>query len=313
MNNFSMATDGTCAGTEIKMADEEVAFAGGQAIMRTGERLRKAREAAGLSLADVAQRTRITSRHLLAIEESQYNDLPGRTYVTGFARAYARAIGLPEAEIATSIRRELEEEQYSARPLYEAYEPTDPARLPPKGLAITALIIVALLASGYGVWRFISVEPDEALLATQIRDADEAAKPKSKAPANPAATAAAPIAADAPVILSVTGATEVWIGFDDANGKARDSRTLKVGETFQLPAEFVASYKLRTSRPQSLQITVGGRDVGSLGPADILVKNISLTVPDLVARAESNGTSKAPADPKVVLPAPTVAPKAPAA
>ena len=34
------------------------------------------------------------------------------------------------AEIGAAIRRELEEDEYGSRPLYEAYEPTDPARLP---------------------------------------------------------------------------------------------------------------------------------------------------------------------------------------
>ena len=81
-----------------------------------------------LSLADIATRTRVTQRHLQAIENSEFSELPGRTYVTGFARAYARALDLPEAEIAAELRRELDEDEYGARPLYEAYEPTDPAR-----------------------------------------------------------------------------------------------------------------------------------------------------------------------------------------
>lgn len=282
------------------MADEEIAAAGEQAIVRTGDRLRAAREAAGLSLADVAQRTRITQRHLRAVEESQFSELPGRTYVTGFARAYARAINLPETEIAAAVRRELDEDQYSARPLYEAYEPTDPARLPPKRLALTAAIITLLLASGYGVWRFISIEPDDALLSAQMRDADEATAPAATTAPKQAATPAQPIGADAPVILTATdAATEVWIGFDDMSGKARDSRTLKTGESFQLPPEYIEGYTLRTSRPQALRITVGNRDIGSLGPADILVKNISLKIPDLVAKADSNGAGPTPAAPPI--------------
>jgi cytoskeleton protein RodZ len=272
------------------MADEQIALEGQEAIKLTGDRLREAREALGLTLADVAQRTRITQRHLRAVEESQFSELPGRTYVTGFARAYARAVNLPEADVAAAVRRELEDEHYTARPLYEAYEPTDPARLPPKRLAITFAIITALLASAYGVWRFVSVEPDEALRAAQMRAADDKA-PAAVAPAAKNAAAGQTIAADAPVILSAS--SDVWIGFDDAQGKARDSRTLKSGEQFQLPADYVANYTLRTSRPQALQITVGGRDVGALGSADLLVKNVSLKVADLIARADSNGTSKA--------------------
>lgn len=301
------------AASETKMADEQIALEGQEAIKLTGDRLREAREALGLTLADVAQRTRITQRHLRAVEESQFSELPGRTYVTGFSRAYARAINLPEAEIAAAVRRELEDEHYTARPIYEAYEPTDPARLPTKRLAITFVVITALLASAYGVWRFVSVEPDEALRAAQMRAADENASPTVAAPGTTAPAGQTPagqaIAADAPVILTAVGnAAEVWIGFDDAQGKARDSRTLKAGEHFQLPADYVANYTLRTSRPQALQITVGGRDIGSLGSADLLVKNVSLKVADLIARADSNGTSTAPVPAKAPTATPPVAP-----
>lgn len=273
------------------MTDEDVAPEQGElAITRTGDRLRLAREAAGLSLADVATRTRITQRHLAAIEKSDFAELPGRTYVTGFARAYARAVDLPEAEIGAAIRQELEEDEYGSRPLYEAYEPTDPARLPTARLTWTLVIVTLLLASAYGVWRFLSVEPDEALIAAQNRDADASEAPESAASAVPAAKGGgtAAVAADAPVVL--TGLSEVWIGFDDAAGKTENWRTLDPGETYQVPPAYIEQFTLRTSIPQALKVTVGGRDVGPVGPADTLVKNISLKPADLIARAGNSGS-----------------------
>lgn len=280
------------------MADEDVAPEQGElAITRTGDRLRLAREAAGLSLADVATRTRITQRHLAAIEKSDYSELPGRTYVTGFARAYARAVDLPEAEIGAAIRQELEEDAYGSRPLYEAYEPTDPARLPTARLTWTLVIVTLLLASAYGVWRFLSVEPDEALIAAQNRAADASEAPQSDAAAVPATKAGtAAVAANAPVVL--TGVSEVWIGFDDAKGKTENWRTLDAGETYQVPPDYIEQFTLRTSIPQALKVTVGGRDIGPVGPADTLVKNVSLKPADLVARAEGNGTSAPAAGPR---------------
>lgn len=273
------------------MADEEGAAQGELAITRTGDRLRLAREAAGLSLADVATRTRITQRHLQAIENSEFSELPGRTYVTGFARAYARAIDLPEAEIGAAIRRELDEDQYGARPVYEAYEPTDPARLPTARLTWTLVIIALLLVSAYGVWRFLSVEPDEALIAAQNRAAEASEAPAAAATTAPsgAAGAAAALPANAPVVL--TGVSEVWIGFDDAQGKTENWRTLDAGETYEVPAAYIEQFTLRTSRPQGLKITVGGRDIGAIGPADTLVKGISLKPADLVSRTEGHAAS----------------------
>lgn len=274
------------------MTDDDVAPEQGElAITRTGDRLRLAREAAGLSLADVATRTRITQRHLAAIEKSDFSELPGRTYVTGFARAYARAVDLPEAEVGAAIRQELEEDEYGSRPLYEAYEPTDPARLPTARLTWTLVIVTLLLASAYGVWRFLSVEPDEALIAAQNRDADASEAPESAASTAPAANGGgtAAVAADAPVVL--TGLSEVWIGFDDAAGKTENWRTLDPGETYQVPPAYIEQFTLRTSIPQALKVTVGGRDVGPVGPADTLVKNISLRPADLIARAGNSGST----------------------
>ncbi|MGH6697181.1 helix-turn-helix domain-containing protein [Sphingopyxis sp.] len=281
------------------MAEEEVAPQGELAITRTGDRLRLAREAAGLSLADVATRTRITQRHLAAIEKSDFSELPGRTYVTGFARAYARAVDLPEAEIGAAIRQELEEDAYGSRPLYEAYEPTDPARLPTARLTWTLVIVTLLLASAYGVWRFLSVEPDEALIAAQNRAADASEAPQSDAaaaPATKAATGQSAVAANAPVVL--TGVSEVWIGFDDAQGKTENWRTLDAGETYQVPPAYIEQFTLRTSIPQALKVTVGGRDIGPIGAADTLVKNVSLKPADLVARAEGNGAAAPAAGPR---------------
>jgi cytoskeletal protein RodZ len=276
------------------MAEEEVAPDQGElAITRTGDRLRLAREAAGLSLADVATRTRITQRHLAAIEKSDFSELPGRTYVTGFARAYARAVDLPEAEVGAAIRRELEDDAYGARPLYEAYEPTDPARLPTARLTWTLVIVTLLLASAYGVWRFLSVEPDEALIAAQNRAADASEAPQGDVAAVPAtkvgANGQSAVAANAPVALVGIGPSEVWIGFDDAQGKTENWRTLDVGETYQVPPDYVEKFTLRTSIPQALKVTVSGRDIGPIGPADTLVKGVSLKPADLVARAEGGG------------------------
>ena len=265
------------------------------AITRTGDKLRLARETAGLSLADVATRTRITQRHLEAIENSDFSGLPGRTYVTGFARAYARAVGLPEVEVGAAVRRELEEDEYGARPAYEAYEPTDPARLPTARLTWTLVIVALVLVSAYGVWRFLSVEPDEALIAAQNQAAEASEAPEAATPATKTGSAgtAGAVAANAPVVL--TGISEVWIGFDDAQGKTENWRTLDPGETYQVPPADIDQFTLRTSIPQALKVTVGGRDVGAIGPADTLVKGVSLKPGDLTARADGNGASGATA------------------
>src|SRR3546814_10133465 len=95
----------------------------------------------------------------------------------------------PEAEIGAAVRQELEDDEYGSRPLYEAYEPTDPARLPTARLTWTLVIVTLLLAPAYGVWRFLSVERDEALIAAQNRAADASEAPQSDAGPAPGTTA----------------------------------------------------------------------------------------------------------------------------
>ena len=62
---------------------------------------RLAREAAGLSVDDVAQQLKLAPRQVQALEDDDYQRLPGRTFVRGFVRNYARFIQLdPDAVLA---------------------------------------------------------------------------------------------------------------------------------------------------------------------------------------------------------------------
>jgi len=66
-----------------------------------GSALRLAREFRGLSLADLAETTRIRSAYLSAIEEMRLEKLPSRPFTIGYIRAYATALGLDgEAAVA---------------------------------------------------------------------------------------------------------------------------------------------------------------------------------------------------------------------
>src|SRR3954469_6762794 len=59
-----------------------------------GPTLRTARERMGMSLQDVASETRIAVRHLTAIEEGRFDGFAASVYALGFARNYARMVGI---------------------------------------------------------------------------------------------------------------------------------------------------------------------------------------------------------------------------
>lgn len=124
-------------------------------FVRAGERLRAARERAGLERAEVSLRTKINERHLAAVEGSDFAALPARIYAVGFARSYAGAVGLDGAEIAAEVRRELSEHEnpLAPRPSHQM-DIEDPAKIPSSRMAwVAAALAVALVAAGAVVWR----------------------------------------------------------------------------------------------------------------------------------------------------------------
>lgn len=61
-----------------------------------GGLFQQTRERQGLSLEQIASRTRIQQRHLQALEEEDFARLPAKVFVKGFVRSYARSLGLDE-------------------------------------------------------------------------------------------------------------------------------------------------------------------------------------------------------------------------
>lgn len=64
-----------------------------------GVLLREAREARGMSLADVSEVTKIRSKYLDAIERGEFTMIPGEVYLKGFIRNYADCVGLDGAQV----------------------------------------------------------------------------------------------------------------------------------------------------------------------------------------------------------------------
>jgi cytoskeleton protein RodZ len=68
-----------------------------------GQELAAAREARGLALADVAQQLKFTPRHLEALEQEQFDALPGATFARGMVRSYARLLKLDPEPLVQRI------------------------------------------------------------------------------------------------------------------------------------------------------------------------------------------------------------------
>ena len=73
-----------------------------------GARLNQARMTANLALQDIADRTKISLRFLKAIENDDFSALPGRAYIFGFTKAFARAVGLDEESVIAALREKMQ-------------------------------------------------------------------------------------------------------------------------------------------------------------------------------------------------------------
>lgn len=68
-----------------------------------GERLKREREMRNVSLEEIAESTKIGKRNLLALEDEEFNKLPGGIFNKGFVRAYAKYLGLDEDQAVTDF------------------------------------------------------------------------------------------------------------------------------------------------------------------------------------------------------------------
>jgi cytoskeletal protein RodZ len=129
----------------VGFADETV-VGGGETV---GARLRRAREAHGLSLDEICERTRVPTRHLRSIEEDAYDQLPAAPYSVGFAKAFADAVGLNREEIGREFRAE--KEGYGASDLLPVHV-REESESGGSGGRWILLIVVAIAIIGFGLW-----------------------------------------------------------------------------------------------------------------------------------------------------------------
>lgn len=248
-----------------------------------GDTLREAREAQGLSLAEVAARTRIPVRQLEAVEKGDYAALPSITYSVGFAKAYARAVGVDEVAIAREVRG-ASDQPSAKRTTYEAYEIDEPSRVPPRGLAITTLLIAVVVLIGAGLFYGTSLFRG---------DGEPAPAASSVAGTSPQE---APVAATKPATPSgavvLTASDEVWLRVYDKAGTTLHLGTMKPGESYTVPTDAVGPM-INVGRPDKLQVTVGGTPVAPLGDGKRAIKDVPLDAASLTAR----GTPAAAAAP----------------
>lgn len=111
--------------------------------MNVGEYLKKERETKNIPLDQIADITKISLRHLSAIEDGQFDLLPGKIYTKGFLKAYSKCIGLNPDDIWLRYETTL------LKPAAKNFKPVEPSktrRIKIGGTVIFIVIVAVVLA-----------------------------------------------------------------------------------------------------------------------------------------------------------------------
>lgn len=110
-----------------------------------GSYLRKERELRHLSVAEVAQATRIPVRLLRHLENDDIEELPADVFVRGHLRAYARVLGIAPEELLSRVAAP-EQPEEAPNPLPTALDAPESGRRFGIAIALVILLILFTLA-----------------------------------------------------------------------------------------------------------------------------------------------------------------------
>jgi len=122
-----------------------------------GEKMRREREMRGVSLEEISESTKIGTRSLRALEEEDFEKLPGGIFNKGFVRAYSRFIGLDEDQTVADFEAAWREHQAANGLLPEVLSQVEQETPEPSSnrlLAIVALVLLAVATGGYAIKYF---------------------------------------------------------------------------------------------------------------------------------------------------------------
>lgn len=125
------------------------------------DELRWERERRQVSIEAICEETKVSSRHLHALEAGDYDELPGGVFRKGIVRSYLGALGLEEATWIERFEASLQESGTAGGETdwSEFAENVRRSRVgseSPTGLRWigVGIMLMSLVALGWGVWRF---------------------------------------------------------------------------------------------------------------------------------------------------------------
>jgi cytoskeletal protein RodZ len=232
-------------------------------VFEIGNSLREARLRQGLEFPRIEAETKIRGKYLRALEEEQFEVLPGDTYVKGFLRTYADYLGLDG---------QLYVDEHNSR--FTTSEEITPAPSTPRRrrarpvesnlvvvalagiVAVTVLVVVGLAGIGSGSPEqtpLVDTSPDPATTEESGTGPTTTTGQQGAGPARPAKARL--------VLTAVRGECWVQVRANGVNGRLLYEGTLEVGQI----QRFVRYQRLwlELGAPANLDAMLNGRRVAN--------------------------------------------------
>jgi cytoskeletal protein RodZ len=234
-------------------------------MFEIGASLREARTRRGLSREDVQKAIRIRDRYLAALEDENWDLLPGEAYTKGFLRTYAEFLGLDGALYVDEFNR-----RYASRD----EQPFVPEALAPIGTRSIGLLrpliaigaIVAVVAA-VAAWQLDgssgkSPKRTQGLAAESTSQLSTTATQRAATHHRKNHTSAHSVAPAHAVLSASRGPVWLLVRSGTATGTVVYQGVLEQGKT--LPLTLTRRMWVRVGAPWNLDVAVAGRPVSGL-------------------------------------------------
>lgn len=209
-----------------------------------GSSLREARQRQNLDFPELEERTKIRPKYLRALEDERFDLLPAPTYVRGFLRSYAEALGLDGQPFVDEYNSRFtvgeDDAPLRARRMPEPRRERAPRESRIAAVALAAIVVVTALV--IAAWKFGGPDGEQVPgLATT----------PTTASTQPRGTAHL-------VVRASDGGSWMEVRAGSSSGKLIYSGTLEKGQRKSFDGR---SLQLALAKPQNVVVRVNGNKV----------------------------------------------------
>lgn len=265
------------------------------ALVELGRIITERREALGMTLETVFDRTKIRPEYLRGIEAGDYKNFPEVVYIKGFVRTYLKLIGAEDLQ--DDFMAQLERSLSSPQPSHKKQQDSRPQKSMssllgngssmPRGFKpashfwLFLVLILALAGTAAYVWYAVSYGGldlrnlklfnfsggNNPVIPAEFTSGDMTLSSSDN-------IASVPVSDDSPVsvepepeispYLEIHAVNDVWLSVSFGGGQTVFRRTMKRGEVMRWDLNTQA--RVVIGRPTAAQVILNGKDLGIANP-----------------------------------------------